>query len=75
MYVEDFTLGGGLTKKQIDLMNEKALYLVENTGIHIPHEGILKLLSNYNGVKIENEFVKFKSDLVLKALKESNHHY
>ena len=47
MYVEDFTLDGGLTKKQIDLMNEKALYLVENTGIHIPHEGILKLLSNY----------------------------
>lgn len=73
MYVEDFTLGGGLTKKQIDLMNEKALYLVENTGIHIPHEGILKLLSNYDGVKIENEFVKFKSDLVLKALKESKY--
>lgn len=73
MFIEDFVLRGGLNKEQINVMNEKAIYLVENIGIHIPHEGILKILSNYDGVKIDHEFVKFKSDLVLKALKESRY--
>ena len=73
MLIEDFKLKGGLNKEQIELMNEKALYLVENVGVHIFHEGIVKLLSNYDGVKIEGNFVKFKSDLVQKALKEAKY--
>ena len=73
MYIDDFTLKGGLTEAQIDLLHEKALYLVEKVGVDIPHEGILNLLSSYNGVKIENKNVKFKSDLVLKALKNAKY--
>lgn len=73
MFIEDYGLKGGLSKEQMDLMHEKALYLVEKAGINIPHQGILKLLSNYDGVKIEKENVKFSSDLVLKALKESKY--
>jgi len=73
MFVEDFSLEGGLTKEQIDLMHEKALYLIEKVGIHIPHEGILDILSNYAGVKIKKENVKFGSDLVLKALKKAKY--
>lgn len=73
MFVEDFSLKDGLTKEQIDLMHEKALYLVERVGIHIPHEGILDMLSNYDNVKIEKENVKFGSDLVLKALREAKY--
>jgi trimethylamine:corrinoid methyltransferase-like protein len=68
MRIEDYTLEGGLNEEQIELMQEKALYLVENLGIRIPHRGILERLSNHDGVTIENENVKFKSDLVIKAL-------
>ncbi len=69
MRIENFTIEGGLNKEQMDTMHEKVLYLIEKVGIHIPHEGMLKRLSNYDGVKIEKDHVKFKSDLVMKALK------
>ena len=68
--IEDYKLIGGLSKEQINLMHEKALWLVENTGIQVPHEGILKLLSNYDGVKIEGQTVKFIPELVMEALQK-----
>ena len=71
--IADYSLAGGLSKEQIDKMHEKALWLVENVGIRIPHQGILKLLSSYDGVKIENETVKFKPELVDKALKNAKY--
>lgn len=73
MFIEEFKLKGGLNKEQIEVMNEKALHLIENSGVSIPHEGILKLLADYDGVKIEKGLVKFRSDLVLKALKEAKY--
>jgi trimethylamine--corrinoid protein Co-methyltransferase len=73
MYIEDYILEGGLNEEQIKLMHEKAVYLVENVGIHIPHKGILQLLSEYDGVLIENERVRFRSDLVLRAIKEARY--
>jgi trimethylamine:corrinoid methyltransferase-like protein len=71
MLIEDFTIEGGLSREQMDIMHEKALYLIENVGIHIPHEGIVKRLLNYDGVKIDKDQVKFNSDLVMKALKDA----
>lgn len=71
--IEDFKLQGGLSKKQMDIMHEKALWLTENVGISIPHKGILDLLSNYNGVKIQNDNVKFKAELVENALKAAKY--
>ena len=73
MCIEDFKLSGGLTEEQIKLMHEKALWLVEKVGVHIPHEGIIRLLSNYDGVRIDEDRVTFRSDLVSKALKESKY--
>ena len=73
MFVEDFILHGGLSKDQIDEMNEKALYLVENIGIDIPHKKVLDLLANYNGVKVNKNNVRFKNDLVMEALKKSKY--
>ena len=73
MVIENFALGGGLSKDQIDILHEKALSLVEEVGVHIPHKGILKLLSSYEGVTIDKDTVKFKSDLVIKALKEAEY--
>jgi trimethylamine--corrinoid protein Co-methyltransferase len=73
MLIENYHLEGGLSKQQIEAMKEKALGLVEKVGIYVPHEGILKLLSNYDGVTIDKSDVKFKSDLVLKALNEAKY--
>ncbi len=73
MLVEDFVLKGGLNKEQIELMHEKAMYLIENVGIHIPHKGIVEILSGYDGVKIVKDHVRFKSDLVLKALNSAKY--
>ena len=73
MFIEDFTLEGGLNEEQMKLIYERSIYLVEKVGIHIPHKGVLDLLSNYNGVKIDKEDVKFSTDLVLNAVKEAEY--
>ena len=73
MLIENYQLEGGISEQQIEVMKEKALDLVGKVGIHVPHKGILKLLSNYDGVTIEKEDVKFKSELVLKALNEAKY--
>jgi trimethylamine--corrinoid protein Co-methyltransferase len=73
MALKDFELAGGLADEQIKLLHEEALKLVEETGIQIPHDGILKLLSNYDGVTIEKGNVRFRRDLALKALKEARY--
>lgn len=69
--IEEYKLEGGLSAKQMDLMMEKALWLVENIGIHFPHEGILDRLANYNGVTIEGQMVKFSPDIVMNAFKKA----
>ena len=73
MVIEDFRFVGGLSKEQMNILHEKALFLAENVGINIPHKGILNKLADYNGVTIEGENVKFKSDLVIKALSEAKY--
>jgi trimethylamine--corrinoid protein Co-methyltransferase len=73
MSLKDLELAGGLSNEQIRLLHEEGLSLVEEIGIHIPHEGILKLLSNHDGVTIEKDNVRFRSDLALKALKEARY--
>jgi trimethylamine--corrinoid protein Co-methyltransferase len=73
MSIEEFVLHGGLTQDQINVMHEKALCLIEEVGIHIPHRGILKLLSNYRGVKIDKDHVTFRSDIVIEALQKSKY--
>ena len=67
MLIENYHLEGGLSGQQIEVMKEKALDLVEKVGIYVPHEVILNLLSDYDGVTIDKEDVKFKKDLVLKC--------
>jgi trimethylamine--corrinoid protein Co-methyltransferase len=69
--IEPFSLQGGLSREQIDVMHDRALSLVEEVGIQIPHEGILRILADYDGVHIEDNTVTFKSNLVMKALDEA----
>jgi trimethylamine--corrinoid protein Co-methyltransferase len=68
-----FKLSKGFNQEQMDQIHEKALHLCETVGLYVHHEGILKLLSNYNGVKIEKGNVRFSSDLVQKALNEAEY--
>lgn len=72
MMLDAYTLSGGLAPEQIDLMRDKAIDLVETVGLHIPHEGLLNRLQGINGVTIDktSQMVKFRSDLVIKAIKE-----
>ena len=65
--IEPFSLQGGLSREQIDVMHDRALSLVEEVGIQIPHEVILRILADYDGVHIEDNTVTFKSNLVMKA--------
>jgi trimethylamine--corrinoid protein Co-methyltransferase len=73
MSIEDFFLAGGLSKEQVGILHEKALALVEEVGVHIPHDGIVELLSDYDGVTIRGDSVTFRSDLVLKALEAARY--
>ncbi len=73
MSIEDFTLVGGLSGPQIQRMHEEALALVEEVGIQIRHQGIRKILADYSGVSIEKDTVRFRSELVLKALREARY--
>ena len=74
MKIEDYKIAGGLNKEQIKKMHENALWLCENVGINIPHDGVIDILSSYEGVRIgENNIVKFKPDVVIKAIDEAKY--
>ena len=46
MLIEAYELKGGLSKNNIKILHERALHLIENDGIEIPHDGILHILSD-----------------------------
>ena len=73
MKLEQYSLSGGLTAEQIGLMKRKAIELVEQVGLHVPHDGILGLLRQHDGVKVEGQTVKFRPELVEKALREARY--
>jgi len=73
VFVKDFELAGGLNAEQISVLHNEALKLAEEVGIQVPHEGILKRLSNYDGVTIENNNVRFRGELVEKAIKAAKY--
>ena len=73
MRLPDYGLQGGLAPEQIRTMHEKAMWLIETSGIQVPHQGVLKLLAGHDGVKIEKDIVRFQPDLVLRALKAAKY--
>ena len=54
----------------MDKMHDEMLDIIENVGLKVPHDGILKLLAEKDGVKIEGNIVKFKPYLVEKAISD-----
>jgi trimethylamine--corrinoid protein Co-methyltransferase len=73
MRLEQYSLTGGLTPEQIGLMKRRAIELVERVGLAVPHDGILGLLRQHDGVKVEGQMVKFRPELVEKALREARY--
>ncbi len=73
MRLEQYSLTGGLSPEQIGLMKRRAIELVERVGLHVPHDGILGLLSQHDGVTVEGQMVKFRPELVEKALREARY--
>ena len=54
-----FALAGGLTTEELDRMHQGALELIEEVGLELPHDGILKRLAEHDGVHIEDRRVRF----------------
>jgi trimethylamine--corrinoid protein Co-methyltransferase len=73
MRLEQYSLTGGLAPEQIGLMKRRAIELVERVGLAVPHDGILGLLRQHDGVKVEGQMVKFRPELVEKALREARY--
>ena len=51
MRLPNYGLAGGLNTEQIRTMHEKAMWLIETSGIQVPHEGVRKLLAGHDGVQ------------------------
>ncbi len=47
--------------------------MIKTVGLHIPHKGILEILLNYSGVRVDGEVVFFSEHLVEYALEKSNY--
>jgi trimethylamine:corrinoid methyltransferase-like protein len=54
----------GLSDQDLRKFHEKVLYLIENIGIQVDHEKMLKRLGDHAGVHIKGRNVTFDSDLV-----------
>ena len=65
-----YILSGGLTDEDMDKMHNSMLDIIENVGLKVPHEGILKLLRGREGVKVDGDIVKFDPHLVEKAISD-----
>ena len=66
MKIEDYKITGGLNKEQIEKMHDNALWLCENVGINVPHDGIVDILSGYGGVRVEENTIVKLSELIWK---------
>ena len=62
-----YRIEGGLTKHDMDRMWEGAIRLIGSVGLQVPHDGIRRLVSEFDGVEIKNEIVTFNKELVEKA--------
>ncbi len=57
-----------ITTDKLEKFHEKVLYLIENIGIQVKNEKILKRLADFDGVKIKKSNVMFSPDIVNKFI-------
>jgi trimethylamine---corrinoid protein Co-methyltransferase len=68
MSLISYHLAGGLQPEQIQRIHQEALRLVEKVGLQVAHLPTLRRIAGQQGVLIEGERVRFKPDLVAKAM-------
>jgi len=73
MKLADYGLKGGLNQDQIQRMHEKAMWLIATSGIQVSHEGVRQLIAGHDGVTVEKDIVRFKPEVVQKALKAAKY--
>ncbi|MEW5784498.1 MAG: trimethylamine methyltransferase family protein, partial [Bacillota bacterium] len=75
--MEKFTFKGQprlrlLSDEQIELMHEKALYILESAGVKFESDEALKILKDHGAtVDFERKIAKFKPEMVLDAVKKA----
>ena len=62
-----YKLEGGFSKQDMDKMWEGALRLIRKVGLKVPHEGMRRLIADFDGVEIHDDIVTFNTELVEKA--------
>jgi trimethylamine--corrinoid protein Co-methyltransferase len=63
-----YSVTGGLTQPQIQRIHDEALGLIERAGIRVAHPPTLRHLSQFAGVSIDGEMVRFRPELVQAAI-------
>ena len=66
-----YQVTGGLSQEQIERIHDEALGLIERMGMRVPHGPTRRHLSDFDGVSIEGEMVRFRPDLVQAAIAAS----
>ena len=66
----NYYVSGGLNEDQLQKIHQSALTVIEEVGIEVPHQEVLRLVSNQPGVSIKGQRVYFEPDLVERCLKE-----
>jgi trimethylamine--corrinoid protein Co-methyltransferase len=68
MSVLEYSIGGGFAAEDVQRLHEKALDLVAQVGLRVPHEPTLRRISGRRGVRISGDTVRFGPDLVQAAI-------
>jgi trimethylamine--corrinoid protein Co-methyltransferase len=63
-----YQITGGFSPSQVQQIHEQALGLIERVGLRVPHKPTLRLLTDYAGVSVEGERVRFRPELVKAAI-------
>jgi len=59
-----YGLSGGFSKAQLETIRSQTLLVLQEVGVAVPHEGILKYLSGIKGIKVNGERVHYSPDLI-----------
>jgi trimethylamine--corrinoid protein Co-methyltransferase len=63
-----YRITGGFSPAQVQQIHEQALGLIERVGLRVPHEPTLRLLTDYPGVSVDGERVRFRPERVKAAI-------
>lgn len=63
-----YYVGGGLSQEQIQRIHDEAVGLIERVGIRVAHPPTLQHLTEFDGVTVNGDMVRFRPELVQAAI-------